>query len=130
MPVDYKKYHPEWKTRIRPDILRRANNSCEECGLMNYEVILRTPTGCRNPCPQEWDMIYSRIKYSHSNMTESLKYHGFTKIVLTIAHLDHNVENNDYDNLKALCQRCHLRYDAKMKGSKRRNASKTLELFV
>ncbi|CDH46852.1 conserved hypothetical protein [Candidatus Contendobacter odensis Run_B_J11] len=38
---------------------------------------------------------------------------GATKIVLTIAHLDHTPEHNDPDNLRALCQRCHLAYDAK-----------------
>lgn len=44
-------------------------------------------------------------------MTESLKYHGFTKIVLTVAHLDHQPENCDDDNLKAMCQKCHNNYD-------------------
>lgn len=34
------------------------------------------------------------------------------KIVLTVAHLDHQPENNDRTNLRALCQRCHLTYDA------------------
>lgn len=32
-------------------------------------------------------------------------------VVLTIAHLDHTPENCDDENLKAWCQRCHLRYD-------------------
>ena len=33
-------------------------------------------------------------------------------VVLTVAHLDHQPENVDPDNLRALCQRCHLAYDA------------------
>jgi 5-methylcytosine-specific restriction endonuclease McrA len=33
-------------------------------------------------------------------------------VVLTIAHLDQQPENNDHANLRALCQRCHLRFDA------------------
>lgn len=33
------------------------------------------------------------------------------KIILTIAHMDHTPENNEESNLKALCQRCHNRYD-------------------
>ena len=33
------------------------------------------------------------------------------KVVLTIAHLDHNPQHNQADNLAALCQRCHNRYD-------------------
>jgi 5-methylcytosine-specific restriction endonuclease McrA len=36
----------------------------------------------------------------------------WTTIVLTTAHLDHRPENCARANLKALCQRCHLRYDA------------------
>ena len=36
-----------------------------------------------------------------------------TKIILTIAHLDHDKNNNDYDNLAALCQKCHLGIDLK-----------------
>lgn len=38
-------------------------------------------------------------------------------VVLTIAHLDHDEENHDVklDRLGALCQLCHLRYDAKEK---------------
>lgn len=33
-------------------------------------------------------------------------------VVLTVAHLDHRPENCDPDNLRAMCQACHLRYDA------------------
>lgn len=33
------------------------------------------------------------------------------KIVLTVAHLNHTPEDCRADNLKAMCQRCHLRYD-------------------
>jgi len=32
-------------------------------------------------------------------------------VILTIAHLDHDTTHNGDDNLLALCQRCHLRYD-------------------
>jgi 5-methylcytosine-specific restriction endonuclease McrA len=34
------------------------------------------------------------------------------RIVLTVAHLDHDPQNNDPANLMALCQYCHNRYDA------------------
>lgn len=33
-------------------------------------------------------------------------------VVLTTAHLDHAPENCDPGNLAAMCQRCHLAYDA------------------
>lgn len=44
---------------------------------------------------------------------------GFYKIVLTVAHLDHTPENCDLGNLKAMCQGCHLRYDAPRKKADR-----------
>lgn len=34
-----------------------------------------------------------------------------SKVILTVAHLDHTPENCDPANLRAMCQRCHLRYD-------------------
>ena len=35
------------------------------------------------------------------------------RIVLTVAHLDHDATNweIEIDRLRALCQRCHIRYD-------------------
>jgi len=40
-------------------------------------------------------------------------------VVLTVAHMDHDPTHNDRDNLRALCQRCHLRYDANHKAKTR-----------
>jgi 5-methylcytosine-specific restriction endonuclease McrA len=34
-----------------------------------------------------------------------------SKVVLTVAHLDHDPGNNEFQNLRALCQRCHLAHD-------------------
>lgn len=55
------------------------------------------------------------------------------KIVLTVAHLNHIESDCDPSNLKAMCQRCHLRYDAPRKareGKERRHAAKNvIELF-
>lgn len=38
-----------------------------------------------------------------------------SKVVLTVAHLDHTPENCADENLLAGCQRCHNRYDAPMR---------------
>lgn len=122
-PENREKYPPAWK-QISEDIrFNRAQNRCEVCGIINHSVIKRMDGGTwRNPSQVEWDMIHSRIKYSNSNMTESLKYHGFTKVVLTVAHLDHNPENCDYSNLKAMCQKCHNNYDIQHRKSTKRKA--------
>lgn len=58
--------------------------------------------------------VSERMTYSR------LRYWGFTKIVLTTAHLDRNPANNDRSNLAALCQRCHLRHDIRQHITSRR----------
>lgn len=40
---------------------------------------------------------------------ERVEDHG---LILTVAHLNHNPEDCSRENLRALCARCHLRYDA------------------
>lgn len=121
MPINYKEYHPKWSLISKLIRFRRAKNRCEKCGILNGSVVKRLPDGTWiNPGAQDWDMIHSRIKYSRSNMTESLKYHGFTKVVLTVAHIDHNKENNRFGNLAALCQRCHLTHDKHQHTSNRK----------
>ncbi|GAB4486716.1 MAG: hypothetical protein OHK0019_00860 [Saprospiraceae bacterium] len=121
MPCDYKKYPPNWKTEIRPRILERAGHACELCGAKNgsygyrgktgewwdsetIEEILET-TGC-DPfgTGQPLDHCFDK----HDNPTKP------TKIVLTIAHWDDPDQMNcDPENLKAACQYCHIRHDAK-----------------
>ncbi len=54
-------------------------------------------------------------------------------VVLTVAHLDHTPENCSDDNLKAMCQRCHLTYDAehhkRTAYATRKKAMQTADLF-
>ena len=91
MPCDYKLYAHNWQTEIRPLILRRAGArpeqnieaSCEWCDSKNHSWERRGNADARH----------------------------FVKIVLTVAHLDQDRENNDPENLAALCQRCHLNWD-------------------
>jgi len=114
MPIDYKLYPANWKTEIRPAIMERAKNCCEFCNVENYRLILR---GNWNniDCYQDDDgFIYdanTSEKIGSDYVGEVHPTNKFIKVVLTIAHLDHDVNNNDYSNLKALCQRCHNRYD-------------------
>ena len=101
MPIDYKKYASNWKTEIRPSILERAENRCEFCGVENYVVGYRDENG----------------KF----VVSADKNRKLFKIVLTVAHLNHDVSDNRPENLKALCQKCHLAYDAKERKRKRYN---------
>lgn len=117
MPCNYKEYHPEWKTKIRPDILERDNNCCKFCGVKNKSIIHRYGKGIN-----DWQ-YWPQGMESEAWTLDELKS---TKIILTIAHLDHDKNNNDYDNLAALCQKCHLGIDLKhhMKNARDTNRKK------
>jgi hypothetical protein len=134
MPINYKDYPPNWKTEIRPAILERAKNCCEFCNIENGLVIER---GYYNGIEVYQDCIKNEgaiYKAENSEYVTS-DYLGMidkpsgklVTIVLTIAHLDHNINNNDHANLRALCQRCHNRYDVNHRKENRRK--KTLNLF-
>jgi hypothetical protein len=86
-------YPKDWKA-ISLRIRERAGDRCEcngECGRFhgNYRADKRCGAnqGCGHP------------------VTGS-------KVVLTVAHLNHQPEDCRDENLKAMCQRCHLAYDA------------------
>ena len=115
MPIDYSRYPPNWFTDIRPAILKRACNKCEWCGLNNGQEVYRAKVANR----MEWFKSRDEIKklpLIPALMDFWLKYKP-VKVVLTIAHLDHDETNLfiEMDRLAALCQLCHLRYDAKEK---------------
>ena len=83
-PENLDRYPPKpERERIRAAILLRAGNRCE--GSPAYP-------DCR---------AVNRVPHSVTG----------SEVVLTIAHLDHQPENNDPANLRAMCQRCHNKYD-------------------
>jgi len=104
MPIDYKKYPPNWLSEIRPRIMKRSGNCCELCGLENYNYV--------------WSYKDKDKKTKWSLHPIDLPIEKkIVKVILTIAHLDHDELNHDVtdDRLMAMCQLCHLRYDAKEK---------------
>lgn len=76
----------------------------------------------RSKYPKDWKAISHRIRFERAKGkcercdAENYRPHPVTgsKVVLTTAHLDHDTTNNRDDNLMAMCQRCHLRHDAKL----------------
>ena len=96
-PENRKRYPGNWAD-VRSRILHRANGRCEcmgECGLVHH----------------------GRCSEHHGTTANTFR----GKVVLTIAHLDHTPEHCDDDNLRALCQRCHNRYDAEHRAQTRRS---------
>src|SRR5688572_9115279 len=115
MPIDYKRYPPNWKKEIVPAVLARANNKCECCGLENKSVVYGIKL-----CLKDYDDGRYKLKSiwfrNRQDAERELQIYDISNIlvVLTISHLDHDEENWNVsiDRLKAMCQLCHLRYDA------------------
>jgi 5-methylcytosine-specific restriction endonuclease McrA len=121
VPCNYADYPPDWK-QIRDRILARAGNKCEQCGVPNLEHGSRDSTG-------KWWSSAEQYQYAEANdgdLPADLSYEAspLIKIVLTIAHVDHDTTNNDESNLRAWCQRCHNRHDAPYRA---KNAAATRE---
>lgn len=119
MPIDYSRYPSNWKSAIVPRILERSGFRCENCGIENgseaTSVALRVQDGGRYKVKRFWlsnDSDVIRMKpFSLPGQTK------LVKVVLTVAHLDHDETNHDVkdDRLRAWCQYCHLNYDASEK---------------
>lgn len=117
MPIDYSKYPSNWKTEIRPAILKRAKNRCEQCRVKNYAVILRGIWRGVEAYQDDDGNIFdagNSVKIGADYLGEVNDYDDSKaiRVVLTIAHLDHDIQNNAEENLRALCQRCHNRHAA------------------
>lgn len=97
-PENKNRYPKNWKKISEYIRFVRAGNRCEVCGAINYSFVNKFT---RELCLQDEDYAI--------------------KIILTTAHLDHNPENCEYDNLKAMCQKCHNKYDVKHRKETRKN---------
>lgn len=128
MPVKDKSRYPQnWKSEIRPAILARADNCCEFCGVPNYSVILRGTWNGIDCYQDENGTIFNASTskpIGSAYVGEVHPTNTFIKVVLTIAHLNHNTSNNDYSNLRALCQRCHNRHDSGFRSANRKRKKK------
>lgn len=103
-PIKHPENYPpkaEWR-KIRESILIRATP----------EDGFDTPRcECEGECGNhKGSRCYARHGWKIYRSFNPVK---LVKVVLTLAHLDHDAStgNHDESNLKALCQRCHLRYD-------------------
>lgn len=128
MPIDYSRYPLNWKTEIVPAVLKRAGNCCEFCGLENGREVYAISMTVKD----EGRYKHRRMWFRDERDAKRESITGIVdtvKIVLTIAHLDHDEENHAVkpDRLAALCQMCHLRYDAAEKYRRRLESWKVKE---
>lgn len=99
-----------WRA-IRERILARAANCCEQCGVPNADVFFRAGQYWRDPRTGIWREYRVGPGLADWLVPPQAGFPHLVKIVLTIAHLDHDPSNNADENLRALCQGCHLRHD-------------------
>jgi 5-methylcytosine-specific restriction endonuclease McrA len=114
MPLDARKYPPNWESEIRPKVLARAEGRCEACGVHNHAVGYRVDgvfyDAYADGCLDKRPVNHSQAEWAKGILKDT-RPDKYIAIALTVAHLDHDRENNSMDNLQALCQKCHLDHD-------------------
>lgn len=118
MPIDYKKYPTNWLDYYRPLILDRDGHRCKHCGVANYTLMLADWSEAPAWLVEEVTASCKNLpRQSHADIRH---YYCVRRVVITIAHLDQDINNNRLTNLAALCQRCHLHHDRPHNAAKRR----------
>ena len=119
-----------------------GNGLSVDLGLLEKEP-LTVPIRPENKAlyPNDWKAISHRIRFERAKGRCEFDWpfgsgercgahHGEehpdtgSRVVLTVAHLDHDPTNNRDENLKAGCQRCHNAYDAPMRRAGMRKRAK------
>lgn len=130
-PENRKRYPKHWKA-IVAQVRERSGDRCEgspafpDCRVPNGAVGYRVDG--------RWVELGESAEAAGLAVDAAIA-DGFkvTRIVLTTAHLDHVPEHCDLANLRHLCQRCHLAYDAdhhaETRAATRRKHANTRELF-
>lgn len=87
-PENRDRYPKDWRAISNYIRFERAGGRCEcmgECG-----------NGHQGRCPN----VHGQPNFRTGSI-----------VILTAAHLDHTPEHCDEENLRAMCQACHLAYD-------------------
>lgn len=89
-PENRARYPRDWKDISRRIRFERAESRCE----------------CMGHCG-----LHSARRCVEEHGKKAIYARGI--VILTVAHLNHQPEDVGELNLLAMCQRCHLRYDAR-----------------
>ena len=112
-PENKARYPKDWKA-IRTRIVERAGNKCEQCAAPNGVMIARgvgRDAGLYHNAEVGGVYCAETGRFVDDRPASEFEATRCIVVVLTVAHLDHTPENCEPSNLRALCQRCHLRYD-------------------
>ena len=103
-------YPIDWPIISRHIRFERAKGRCETCGRPHGRLICQLSDG------RWFDELSGQWRNDQGDLVEwpdivDLSAQRHRKFWLGTAHLDQNPGNSRLANLKALCQRCHLRHD-------------------
>ena len=116
-PENRDRYPQDWPA-ISQAIRNRAKEHCEECGVRNHSLGGRLSNGAWCKAAPVEERLGRLVWPEPGDVSTCISPSGarhqlrIVRIVLTVAHLDHQPENCDPENLRAWCQRCHNIYDA------------------
>lgn len=116
MPMDMALYPKDWRD-ISLRIRERDGNCCKTCGVPNDAIIQRSDIDAEyyiwyNEDKDVW--CYPSGEWIRmSEIPDEYQTARPVRVVLTVAHLNHDTTDNSDENLAALCQLHHLRHDAK-----------------
>ena len=100
-------YPPHWRELSSHVRFERAEGRCQRCGRPHLVLLRCLPDGRwfdeqaatwrdRRGRPARWPDLMEANRFR------------VTRVVLAAAHLDSDPTNNRLNNLRALCQRCHM----------------------
>lgn len=121
-PENRARYPSNW-SQIRAAILDRAGHKCEKCKAPNRSRIARGSGDDEGTYILETADVFCANTGAFLGRRRMSDYEvaKMVDVVLTIAHMDHVPEHCEPENLRAWCQRCHLRYDAEHHAESARN---------
>lgn len=107
MPMDRSQYPDDWEAISQRVRFERAGGRCE----------------CRGECGNKHETneeLNGEVSWSRRITDRCGAVHGEliplnpkgSLVVLTTAHLDRDPSGTDESHMRAMCQRCHLAYDA------------------
>lgn len=111
-PENRGRYPDDWRATSDRIRLERAGRMCECSGQCGNDHRGDDPAGAWEAWLQDPTLAEPETSIGRCHAIHLLP-HPVTgsKVVLTVAHLDHQPEHCEDDNLLAMCQRCHLSYD-------------------
>ncbi len=119
MPIrpDLRHFYREAWRETRTRIIARACGRCEQCRKPNGEIVYTYTNSAYYYSPaMAWTCTGRDGWWTDHTGSKCERWPGKglprkIRCVLTVAHLNHVAGDDREENLKALCQWCHLNYD-------------------